>query len=175
MISLGRLSNRNYGCRQRPIYLIFSQFSIGPILLPKCVCLRGSASDPTGGLPAPPAGKRWVSPLQRAPQNCGPQGPETPQSATGSHGLRRPSRDPMTRVIGTTGRGGTAAVRCQEYDMLLTVQTFTNCWDPIQVLTTRLVGCVELCICFELPSPSLCMETESTSQQDHITVIHKRS
>ena len=83
MISLGRLSNRNYGCRQRPIYLIFSQFSIGPILLPKCVCLRGSASDPTGGLPAPPAGKRWVSPLQRAPQNCGPQGPETPQSATG--------------------------------------------------------------------------------------------
>ena len=82
MISLGRLSDRNYGCRQRPRYLIFSQFSIGPILLPKCVCLRGSASDPTGGLPAPPAGKRWVSPLQRAPQNCGPQGPETPRSAT---------------------------------------------------------------------------------------------
>ena len=52
------------------------------ILLPKCVCLRGFASDPTWGLPAPPAGKRWVSPLQRAPQNCGPQGPETPRSAT---------------------------------------------------------------------------------------------
>ena len=85
VISLGRLSDRNYGCRQRPRYLIFSQFSIGPILLPKCVCLRGSASDPTGGHPAPPAGKRWVSPLQRAPQNCGPQGPETPRSATGKN------------------------------------------------------------------------------------------
>ena len=48
------------------------------ILLPKCVCLRGSASDPTGGFPAPPASKRWVSPLQRAPQNCGPQ-PRAPR------------------------------------------------------------------------------------------------
>ena len=48
MISLGRLSDRNYGCRQRPRYLIFSQFSIGPILLPKCVCLRGSASESLG-------------------------------------------------------------------------------------------------------------------------------
>ena len=57
-----RLLDRNYGCRQRPRYLIFSQFSIGPILLPKSVCVRGPASDPTGGLPAPPAGKRWVSP-----------------------------------------------------------------------------------------------------------------
>ena len=52
------------------------------MLLPKCVCLRGSASDPAGGLPAPPAGKSWVSPLQRAPQNCGPHGPETTRSAT---------------------------------------------------------------------------------------------
>ena len=53
MIFHGRLSDRNYGCRQRPRYLIFSQFSIGPILLPKCVCLRGSASDPTGGFRRP--------------------------------------------------------------------------------------------------------------------------
>ena len=53
------------------------------ILLPKCVCRRGFASDPTWGRPAPPPGKRWVSPLQGAPQNCGPQGPETPRSATG--------------------------------------------------------------------------------------------
>ena len=32
---------------------------------------------PPGGFqrPHPPAGKRWVSPLQSAPQNCGPQGP----------------------------------------------------------------------------------------------------
>ena len=52
------------------------------ILLPKCVCLRGFASDPTWGLPAPPSGKHWVSPLQRALQNWGPQGPETPRSAT---------------------------------------------------------------------------------------------
>ena len=67
------------------------------ILLPKCVCLRGFASDPTWGLPAPPAGKRWVSPLQRAPQNCGPQGPETPRSATAwsspSSGLLPPLND----------------------------------------------------------------------------------
>ena len=53
MIFHGRLSDRNYGCRQRPRYLIFSQFSIGPILLPKCVCLRGSALDPTGGFQRP--------------------------------------------------------------------------------------------------------------------------
>ena len=52
------------------------------MLLPKCVCLRGSASDPAGGLPAPPTGKRWGPPFQRAPQNCGPQGHETPRSAT---------------------------------------------------------------------------------------------
>ena len=54
------------------------------MFLPKCVCLRGSAPDPAGGggPPASQAGKRWVSPLQRAPQNCGPQGPETPRSAT---------------------------------------------------------------------------------------------
>ena len=54
------------------------------MLLPKCVCLRGSAPDPAGGLTALPACKRWVSPLQRATQNCGPQGPETPRSATAS-------------------------------------------------------------------------------------------
>ena len=55
------------------------------MLLPKCVCLRGSAPDRTspGGFQRPLAGKHWVSPLQRAPQMCGPQGPETPRSATG--------------------------------------------------------------------------------------------
>ena len=55
------------------------------MLLPKCFCLRGSAPDPAGDFqPAPLAGKRWVSPLQRAPQNCGPQSPETTRSATGN-------------------------------------------------------------------------------------------
>ena len=47
------------------------------MLLPKGVCLRGSAPDPAGGLNALPVGKRWVSPLQRATQNCRPQGPGT--------------------------------------------------------------------------------------------------
>ena len=77
MILHGRLLYRNYWCRRRPRYLIFSQFSIYC-----CQNAFGFASDPTWGLPAPPAGKRWVSPLQRAPQNCGPQGLETPRSAT---------------------------------------------------------------------------------------------
>ena len=51
-----------------------------------------------------------------------------------SHTVRRPSRDPVARVIGTTGRGGAAAVRCQEYDVLYlvfrtpTVQPFTHSW-----------------------------------------------
>ena len=36
----------------------------------------------------------------------------------GPHTLRRPSRDPMVRVIGTIGRGGAAAVRCQEDNVL---------------------------------------------------------
>ena len=75
--------------RRRSRYLIFSQFSM---LLPKCVCLRGSAPDPAGGLPAPPAGKRSVSQLQRAPQNCGPQGPETPRAATDSNTVARHSK-----------------------------------------------------------------------------------
>ena len=72
------------------------------ILLPKCVCLRGSASDPTGGLPAPPASKRWVSPLQRAPQNCGPQGPETPRSATAYVRTRRHSTNQHNVLPRTT-------------------------------------------------------------------------
>ena len=110
MIFHGRLSDRNYVCRQRPRYLIFSQFSIRPILLPKCVCLRGSASDPTGGLLAPPAGKRWVSPLQRAPQNCGPHGPENPQSAT-DHGDT--ICHPRSGYVGlTTKLHGTSTCRC---------------------------------------------------------------
>ena len=53
------------------------------ILLPKCVCLRGR--EPSGGGGAcsgTPAGKRWVTPLQMAPQNCGPHGPGTPRSTT---------------------------------------------------------------------------------------------
>ena len=52
------------------------------MLLPKCVCLRGSARTPPGASSAPPAGKHWFSILLRAPQNCWPQGPETPRSAT---------------------------------------------------------------------------------------------
>ena len=47
------------------------------------LCLRGSTPDTAGAYSATPAGKRWVTPLQRAPQNCGPQGSEFPQSATG--------------------------------------------------------------------------------------------
>ena len=39
------------------------------IFLPKCVCLRGSAPDPAGGLTAPPdpAGKGWVYTTIRPP------------------------------------------------------------------------------------------------------------
>ena len=50
------------------------------------------------------------------------------------HTLRRPSRDHVARVTGTTGRGGAAAVRCQEYDVLYlafrtpTVRPFTHSW-----------------------------------------------
>ena len=74
------------------------------------------------------------------------------------HTLRRPFRDTMARVIGTIGRGGAAAVRCQEYDELChafrtpTVRPFTHSCDPIHVLTT---GSVRAAICLELPSPSL--------------------
>ena len=66
------------------------------------------------------------------------------------HTLRRPSRDPMARVIGTIGRDGAAAVRCQEYDVLHlafgtpTVRPFTHSWDPIQVLTTGSVEAGDL-------------------------------
>ena len=89
MISLGRLSDRNYGCRQRPRYLIFSQFSIGPILLPKCVFLRlclgphrgasSASSWQTLGLtiaegptelrapgPRDPMIRHWILPIQAA-------------------------------------------------------------------------------------------------------------
>ncbi len=45
------------------------------------LCLRGSTPNIVVG--HTPAGKRWVTPLQRAPHNCGPQGPETIRSATG--------------------------------------------------------------------------------------------
>ena len=50
------------------------------------------------------------------------------------HTLRRTSRDPVARVIGTTGRCGAAAVRCQEYDVLYlafrtpSVRPFTHSW-----------------------------------------------
>ena len=37
--------------------------------------------------------KRWVTPLQRAPQNCGPQGPETPRSATESGGSKHLTKE----------------------------------------------------------------------------------
>ena len=93
-----RLSDRNYGCRRRPIYLIFSQFSI-------YCCQNAFASEalprtPPGGFQRPPAGKCWVSPLERAPQNCGPQGPETPRSATvGPH--RGASSAPQLANVGS--------------------------------------------------------------------------
>ena len=45
-------------------------------IVAKMVCLRGSAPTPLWAYSATPAGKRWVTPLQRAPQYCGPQGPE---------------------------------------------------------------------------------------------------
>ena len=38
--------------------------------LPKCVCLRGSAPDPAGGLTAPPAGKGWVEGQSRIFIKC---------------------------------------------------------------------------------------------------------
>ena len=46
-----RLSDRNNGCRRRPRYLIFSQFSF--IIVAKMRCLRGSARTPPGGLQRP--------------------------------------------------------------------------------------------------------------------------
>ena len=53
-------------------------------LFPKCFASGALPRTPLGayGSPRPPAGTRWVTPLQRTPQNCGPQGPETPRSAT---------------------------------------------------------------------------------------------
>ena len=58
------------------------------ILLQKCFASGALLRTPLGGgitAPQTPGGKRWVTPLQRPPQNCGPQGPETPRSATASH------------------------------------------------------------------------------------------
>ena len=84
------------------------------------------------------------------------------------HTLRRPSRDPVARVIGTTGRGGAAAVRRQEYDMLHlafhtpTVRPFTDSWDAIRVLTTRSVEDGDLFrVRFPWPLPK---ETEPRQQ-----------
>ena len=55
------------------------------IVLAKCFTSGALPRTSAGGLQHPPpqtaAGKRWVRPLQRAPQNCGPQGPDTPRSA----------------------------------------------------------------------------------------------
>ena len=75
-----RLSDRNnYGCRRRPRYLIFSQFSI-------CCCQNafayGALPRTPPGASSAPAGKRWSHHCRGPPQNCGPQGPETPRSAT---------------------------------------------------------------------------------------------
>ena len=61
-----RLSDRNYGCRPYTATEKIPDFKlIRKRFLPKCVCLRGSAPDPAGGLTAPPcrspAGKGWVT------------------------------------------------------------------------------------------------------------------
>ena len=81
---LRRLSYRNYGCRRRPRYLIFSQFSI-------CCCQNafafGALPGPRRGASSAQAGKRWVSPLQRATQIAGPWAPRPhdPPLSTGHH------------------------------------------------------------------------------------------
>ena len=91
MIFHGRLSDRNYGCRQRPRYLIFSQFSIGPILLPKCVCLRGSASDPTGGFRRPQLANVGYHHCRGPHRIAGPRAPRPhdPPLVTTAHELLR--------------------------------------------------------------------------------------
>ena len=65
------------GTGRRPRYMIFINFQY---IVSKMLRLRGSARTPLGGggglqLPRTPSGKRWVTPLQRAPQNCGPRAP----------------------------------------------------------------------------------------------------
>ena len=70
-----RLLVRNFSCRRQPRYLSFSHFSM--------YCCRnvlppGLCPIHRGGLQRHPS---WET-LERAPQNCWPQGPEPPRSAT---------------------------------------------------------------------------------------------
>ena len=75
------LSERNYGCRRRPRYLISVNFQH---IVAKMLYPRGSVPDPAEGLRRPrhPAGKRWVTPCRGPHIIAGPmQGLETPRSA----------------------------------------------------------------------------------------------
>ena len=60
-------------------------------IVSKMLRLRGSARTPLGGgglqLPQTPSGKRWVTPLQRVPQKCGPRAPRPHDPPLGLYDL----------------------------------------------------------------------------------------
>ena len=99
---LHRLQRRyriGIGCRRRPIKIPDFQPIFNNILLPKCFASGALPRTPLGGGFRRPQTPSWDT-LQRAPQNCGPQGPETPRSATVTSNTFKITQ----QIIGRNGR-----------------------------------------------------------------------